>query len=993
MAGSPAVPAVAAASRPTLGRRRFLLGAGSTSLVVASGFHDWLFREVIATALSTDADGVLTTRLYRPADQLWLRYEFVGLRLSEDGGWLERDGSGIPPFVRVIHPPQHLSEAGIALGASPSVTPVDHRVAGPSRVVFDVAAPLPFHSETLLALSLPRSGSGSAGDPGPDVTFVEIPADLVLTSSPARVQADRSPVAHGDVTQLHRTVIESRADARPLQVQAVLNRAQVDGFAGRLPSATQRNSIVAASTAEAPATARRLWLTPHGANARIDGSWQNLDWSQETAWGRDELVHLATRCTILPFGHRATWVDTSARRWVTDASGVTTAVMVTEQYLTIDDSTVVLDPATQPFEGRAMPFATVTAEAQGPIATVRETITGIAQGDAWIPRRAGSLPANVFVAYTATDVAGNPPVTFNLPAVIVTDEAAAVPSVRNALDAFYASASSAIYRNVSLSSDLAWAPEQVAGSGRTRLWTSSLELQIDPAPPGAPSLLAPVVTGGKVRLPDIEPPGVHPSQLTLDVSFPDVWLDGGFGGDNPDLTYLEVETPRLFPLGNEARAVMTPDILAGSLNQTLGIGPELDDLVGGLPDTSEWSPEKAFGEAAEILRGIALAAIVNTVTDLTSARLGIDIPELKVIALPDELRTEYRWCPDELNEIPIAGFYPSDDSRLCISLEAVVALSPQVQAGATVEFSVTDFTLMVPPLLGIVELDVAELRGVQPSGGPTDLTFDITAWRLGGILDWLEPVVKFLSPGGKAFDLDIDLDAIDTSLTLPAPELDFGVLKVTGLAIDLAGRFPFRGVEEPVVGFGIGKPQNPVTVKVLQFEGGFFARFDFTTQGLEKVRIQARAAADLVTIDIKVAKAYCRVEIMAEFRLDSGKVTFIGELALEASFNVLGLVGATLRIVGRVEYKEISKTVTISGRIEWSVTALFTFSGTVPLGSIEFALGGQSSGSGGGTSSALGLSARSGNAPAVGVGAGGTTFGDLHTADTWADYVRKFAAA
>jgi hypothetical protein len=336
--------------------------------------------------------------------------------------------------------------------------------------------------------------------------------------------------------------------------------------------------------------------------------------------------------------------------------------------------------------------------------------------------------------------------------------------------------------------------------------------------------------------------------------------------------------------------------------------------------------------------------------------------------------------------VPAAGFIADANTSLCVEVTAVVALDSGVEASTTVTFEVEDFTLEVPPGISLIQLDVNSMKAVQTSGGNTDLTFDIDGWRLGGALSWLEPLISLLSPGGSDFDVDIDPTEIVTELELSLPNITLGVFVIKNFTVTLTGTFPFTGTDEPAIGIGIGSRAEPVSLQIMQFRGGFWCEIAFSTQGLVLLHVHADATAMLVEIDIVIAKAYCYVTVGADFKLASGNVTFIGSLKLEAGFSVLGVIGATLSVVGKVKYQEAAEKITISGTIHWSVTALATFSGKVPLGELSF-----STGNGGGSGFAP-LAGRSLPAQASSTAPVGGSFGDAHTLATWRTYVDKFAA-
>ena len=75
--------------------------------------------------------------IIRPADLLNLRFEFVNLKLV-GGSSLERINAKEDAFIRVIFPPQHISEQAFNENKSVARPPIDSWISGPSRLVFRI---------------------------------------------------------------------------------------------------------------------------------------------------------------------------------------------------------------------------------------------------------------------------------------------------------------------------------------------------------------------------------------------------------------------------------------------------------------------------------------------------------------------------------------------------------------------------------------------------------------------------------------------------------------------------------------------------------------------------------------------------------------------------------------------------------------------------------------------------------------------------------------
>ncbi len=466
-------------------RRRFISVAGFGAALAAvdtSGF--------LAAPLVRDGDD-LTVTLVDPDSQLRLVFTFIDLDHDTDTDQLISTGSG-NPLVRIELPPQHTAEAPVLSGTVPGTAPIDHRNAGPSRLVFDVTPPIDLTVDALLNLAVFSLRTTTAtGDPDDDTTMIELPADLRLSpGSDVVVTSDTGPTSAAGVSQLHRLIFDAVGS---IEVTPVFNASDTDPSTLQVPEASVRDDIVTGAAAGVPAVAQYLRLSNQGAWAALDGDWPDVSWSQRVQNGRDQFAQVAQRGTVLPFGFAASWTRTNTRVWIADSSGSLVSILANEEHFAVAGDQVREFPGPfSPFEGRDLPFATVTVgdvdnvlASKGQI--VWEDADGVEQSievdDAWfVLLRAPGLIWDGYLerlSYSAPDAAGNEPFTGSLVAVFVTDEAMRTPSVRDALADFYASdAGESARRLLSRPTDLQWAEPADPGELKSTLPTSRINIEV-----------------------------------------------------------------------------------------------------------------------------------------------------------------------------------------------------------------------------------------------------------------------------------------------------------------------------------------------------------------------------------------------------------------------------------------------------------------------------------------------------------------------------------
>jgi hypothetical protein len=144
--------------------------------------------------------------IMRPADLLNLRFEFVNLKLA-NGPALERIDSSKHAYIRVIFPPQHISEQAFAESGPVSVPPVGAWIAGPSRLVFRVP-------ESVQTIPYTLSGLLSWGQLEPSLVLAALEPSYKATEteqaepfSSSRVHVggfDTKPIQHRRIRPLYK---------------------------------------------------------------------------------------------------------------------------------------------------------------------------------------------------------------------------------------------------------------------------------------------------------------------------------------------------------------------------------------------------------------------------------------------------------------------------------------------------------------------------------------------------------------------------------------------------------------------------------------------------------------------------------------------------------------------------------------------------------------------------------------------------------------------
>ncbi len=301
--------------------------------------------------LRGDERDTVDARLLRTTDLVDLRLEAHGCTLEAAGDGAELV-AGADAALVVHFPPQHVGEE--VWQVMPQPTPVPprnsgHRIAGPSRLVFQLAegTRIPYTLEGILAalpdLNLAVAPTATpSGEwvqsapkaPGPLETAIEAPYHLVVSPSAKNAFTHAAaPVGPPGRHELWRTRLTVRADDGTLDdddadqriVRALWNRdADVAPPTFTQPLTTyDRDSIVTQTSggdpvnADTPLEVANLQLSSLGAWFDWKQSWgfgANIaDYRHQSFMGRDGYVRVVYPGFLFPFGHRCYLVKLTER--------------------------------------------------------------------------------------------------------------------------------------------------------------------------------------------------------------------------------------------------------------------------------------------------------------------------------------------------------------------------------------------------------------------------------------------------------------------------------------------------------------------------------------------------------------------------------------------------------------------------------------------------------------------------------------------------------
>ncbi|MFE6062717.1 hypothetical protein [Streptomyces sp. NPDC056431] len=835
----------------------------------------------------------------RPEDLVALTVTGTGLRerVRSDGVIeLVADHSGAQLIVEL--PPQHVTETVLESGTSSQA-----RLAGPSRLRFAVGQdPVPLTVDGVLS-AMERltliAGPSTSGQPA---STLELPWRLLLSLPPgARCTHRALPAPSGDgTTEMWHSRITGPGGAETFAVKPAKALANESALATPLGQYVATIAALAVQYPDRPVTVDRLILSAYGAWFSASASWPTLDWSHQASMGRDYYVRVLTRGALFPFGHRASYVEMTERRF--DQSPATAALR-RKRVL------IVTEPARQYGIGaggsheRVFPFQDVTIEPRQ--ITELDAPVWLASKSFW-PTRGGAT-----VEFTARARAGGEVVDLRLPLLFV-DDAATGTSSAASLDEDYARGPlSGIHRDMGRpESDVGRliplamqsATQPLQGAVQEVLSMSFGGLGAAPAPNGVG--FYPRVTQLEMALPAVRQ--LLGSTSTVPAEFSKAFTLTAPGAQPPEVLFrlLKPQALNFGAAGARTGMLAAPNMTVNEISRTMG------PIAGGpFPPR----PEDLFDADAKVFGVVPLRALVSRITTRPRIVWG-DIP-----AAPSATLT---WTETLSN--PVGPFYPGASSTVFLE---VVSKTVGNQPTLSTTGEIKNFTLEIPSRASaLVILTFGGVKFTAHSGQRPGLTFDLTDARLAGKLNFVKTLADHIPQAGRGGPrIDVSATRIKATYAIAVPTIGMGIFAIQNLALEIGLALSLEN-RPIVIDFAFATRERPFLVTVSGFGGGGYLELGVSAggddAGLQRFvgGIEFGAA---VAMNFGIASGEVHVFGGVVFVKQGGSIEITGYLRIGGSVSVLGLIRVSVELTISLTYDV--QTNVLHGSAKLVITVDLTF--------------------------------------------------------------------
>jgi hypothetical protein len=736
--------------------------------------------------------------------------------------------------------------------------------------------------------------------------------------------------------------------------QAGAGRHHTD-HAAAAPAATDRTTIIPAAQAisrddrsrQLFEEGRDLALPPR---YRIDRN-QQLDlsqWTHVAAQGRDHYVRMVYEGHLKEFGHRASLVKVTERRFeAAPDSGAPVAYLRQYMYIVVREPEKDYRNAGLQNDGRGMPLGKVrlTTLVTPHIDYPYSAPSAITDRSFWV--MAGGR--DFLFHGVAEDVAGNT-IDFTKALIFVPNSEANLAAVHNE---FNAVANRERRAAAVPGQQVTFAPADAA-SENTRFMTLSLNFENEDAT--RDNFFKPRLFKANVRIPAVEQ--ISGANTPTTIRLAPAFLAGGFDDPaNQSGLFAEVVTQdaggALASAGldvafsaQQAGGFATPNLAITSL--TSRVGPLGGDVTKAL--ANQFDPTQIFKKGLATLFGVFDLADL-----LPQGSADQNAPKMQVRRDGAAVITELDWisavAPPPL-PAAIVTFREYPDTVLTVHGEFRKELAAAAGAAFTLRGVLNHFDL---EFFNVLKVNFSQFTFTAASGSKIDVNValdDSTPVQFVGDLEFVEGLRALIPPGAFGDGVSIDLVqsplGVKASLGLTLPPAEVGVFALKNISFFAGLTIPFLN-GKPIVDFAFARRDNPFLLVVSLLGGGGFFHVELDTDGIRLLEAAFEFGA-IAAIDIGVASGEVHIMAGIYFKMEK-KVspqfgnkevmmsTLCGYLRCGGKLSVLGLVSVSVEFYLCFTY--VVETKKASGRATLTVCVeIACFSKSVEL-TVERSFGGE----------------------------------------------------
>lgn len=698
-----------------------------------------------------------------------------------------------------------------------------------------------------------------------------------------------------------------------------------------------------------PVMSRRLILSALGGMLDTEGTWtvrpKDIDleqWQHRMSLGRDHYVRVVYAGFLMPFGHAASLIKVTERKFEPsnrqNPLAGRAAHLRQRFFIVVREPVKTFSGARHITDGHPFPFTSVELltrvtpnllapdhdssrvnEAGGFLYAGGSVSQGLAHREAFWPM-IGEGGVNFRFNIAATDRDGRR-TSFALPLMFVAGRANTATGRKGTQTAKFIDTLRKGYniegdlrRGADLGGDsICYAPPAADAMGDPRLPTDALRFRAGEVKAASNTQLNayPEVEDALVALRAVQRV-LGRDDARIHVAYHPEYAAKGFDtNSNPGELFLKLteQNPsfdlQFGPSSTASRtdavgAVASPSMKIQGLSRRIGVASDLDNVR-----TNSFEPSTFF-DGARILGGIPLSEIIKRVdTGLQGAK----VPKLVTRDLPasggQPARTEARYDWNTVLEgsdslgILKPNADPTKISPFIMSAVTTARAGQPNSASSVVTATMGNFKV---DMWGFIILHFENLKFESTDGRKPDVTVGMhptEAVMFGGPLNFVNKLRSFIPSDGFSDPSAINVtpSGISAGYTLSLPSAQVGVFALSGLSIGARFDLPFD-TQPMSVAFNFATREDPFSLTVSLLGGGGFLMIGVGADGVREVEAALEAQARL-SIDLGVASGSVEISAGIYFHwlaaeTGEGAVELSGYVRLHGELNIMCIVSMSL---------------------------------------------------------------------------------------------------
>ena len=712
-----------------------------------------------------------------------------------------------------------------------------------------------------------------------------------------------------------------------------------------------------------PIKASRLFLSSLGGWLSSKGDWptpvnykdtagvtQTLDlteWVHLATLARDHYVKVVYAGYLYPFGHAASLIKVTERKFVPPGGAVTETTAYLRQHMYI----VVREPeknyGAEPFQHakREMPFWQSVR--------IKTIVTPDINSPTLLPPGAPDHSsfwidvggANFNFHLSATDLAGNS-IDFLTPLIFVSLDEEDLEGVQSTY------ATSGAQRLCSVKGQkIAYADPS---AGDTTLKTTGLYFTSEIILKNQPYTVAPflpTLDQATVSVPAVEEILGISSPLTISLYQP--YLESGL--DSNAGVYADVkgipgaggtftQLSLTFPAA-QSGGLSTPNITLTALSARKGlVAGKASDAAAGVI-----TPADFFSDLDAQLFGTVPLMDLIPVNTQNQAPAAQNAPEIRTVLTPNHKNptatvTRIKWSPQlkDYSQPPVKVTFNQNGTS---ALNLNTTLTRSLNGGppkSQVTGKLTNFQLN---LLGVVALTINSLKFTSNNGQKTIVKAALpnnSPIKFIGPLSFVQTLATILPPGifgGSGPSIDLGPSEITVSYTLGLPPVSIGVFSLENISITTGLDLPYLN-GQPGFEFAFAKRSSPFLLTVECLGGGGFVHLIVTADGVQMVEGSLEFGGEF-SFDVGIASGGVHVMAGIYFQLSGTSSDLTGFIDIGGEVSVLGIISISIDLNISLSYQTSNNKSMVEGRATLSISIHIIFFSVSASVSVEKSFGSQ----------------------------------------------------